>query len=106
MEWSFDSKYVLCGVFSKSLVQVWSILDSKWACRISEGVAGMVRATWAPDGRHVLTVSDFQLNLTVWSLMDSSSVVIPNPKLGSGAAGACFFIPRCPSLSLRVMTWA
>jgi WD40 repeat protein len=35
---------------------------------------------WSPDSRHVLTVADFQIHLTVWSLLDRSSKCIKNPK--------------------------
>lgn len=36
---------------------------------------------WAPDSRHFITVSDFQLHATVWSLMDGAKYIIRNPKL-------------------------
>uniref|UniRef100_A0A1I8FPS7 EGF-like domain-containing protein n=1 Tax=Macrostomum lignano TaxID=282301 RepID=A0A1I8FPS7_9PLAT len=32
-----------------------------WACKIDEGVAGLVAACWAPDSRRVLTTADFNL---------------------------------------------
>ena len=62
------------------MVQVWSVTDPTWHCKITEGIAGLVNAIWAPDGRHVLTVAEFQLHLTIWSLLDGSSQCIQQPK--------------------------
>jgi hypothetical protein len=59
------------------------VKDATWSCKISEGVAGMTHALWAPDSRHVITVSDFQLHASVWSLVDSSKSMIRHPKLGA-----------------------
>mmetsp|Transcript_13438 Transcript_13438/g.22875 ORF Transcript_13438/g.22875 Transcript_13438/m.22875 type:complete len:424 (-) Transcript_13438:21-1292(-) len=40
----------------------------------------MVNCFWAPTSRHILTVSQFNLRLTVWSLVDSSVQYIQSPK--------------------------
>lgn len=45
-----------------------SVSRPSWQCRIREGMAGMVRALWVPDARHVVTFSDFNLHMSVWSL--------------------------------------
>jgi WD40 repeat protein len=37
-------------------------------------------ARWVPDSRQVITISDFQLRLTIWSLVDESVSYIKNPK--------------------------
>ena len=39
---------------------------------------------WAPDSRHVLTMSDFQLRITLWSLVSKSVAYIKYPKLAQG----------------------
>ena len=31
-----------------------------------------VNAVWAPDGRHILVTADFQLHVTVWSLVSQA----------------------------------
>ena len=67
--------------------QVFALDNKDWMCRIHEGVAGMVRhcaacrggfaryrmpqvqAVWGPDGRHILVTADFQLHVTIWSLV-------------------------------------
>lgn len=38
---------------------------------------------WTPDSRHYITVADFQLHATVWSLVDSAKYVIRSPKLAA-----------------------
>lgn len=40
---------------------------------------------WSPDSRHILTTSDFQLRLTVWSLVSTACVHVPWPKHASRA---------------------
>ena len=35
---------------------------------------------WAPTSRHILTVSEFNLRLTIWSLVDKSVQYIEGPK--------------------------
>jgi len=80
-----DSQYVLCGMFSRNAVQIFSIADGDWRCRVNEGVAGIVNAAWAPDSRSILTESNFGLQTVVWSLVDSSSYVIASPKASTSA---------------------
>eukprot|EP00052_Salpingoeca_macrocollata_P032885 m.6740 g.6740 ORF g.6740 m.6740 type:complete len:436 (+) comp4375_c0_seq1:162-1469(+) len=88
VEWSCDSVYVLCAMYKRGTVQVWSMEEPTWTCKIDEGAAGLEYARWAPDGRHVLTTSNFQLRTTIWSLISQRSFFIKNPKFP--AAGAAF----------------
>eukprot|EP00873_Tetraselmis_striata_P028565 jgi/Tetstr1/448829/TSEL_036055.t1 len=80
LEWSCDSQYVLCALFKRAIAQVWSIEEPDWTCKIDEGPAGIAHARWAPDGRHILTVADFHIRITVWSLISRSCVYINGPK--------------------------
>ena len=41
----------------------------------------MQHACWAPDGQHILVVSDFQIRISVWSLVTKLCVHLPGPKL-------------------------
>lgn len=82
IEWSCDSQYVLCAIYSRALVQVWSVEQPEWTCRITEGVAGLTYARWSSDGRHILTTADFNLHMTIWSLVNRSQHYIRNPKFG------------------------
>jgi len=82
LEWSCDSKYVLCGLFARGLAQVWSVDpdEADWHAKIDEGPLGLAHVRWAPDGRHVLATSDFRLRVTVWSLVDRSVSYLQYPK--------------------------
>eukprot|EP00252_Welwitschia_mirabilis_P019741 TRINITY_DN4656_c0_g1_i1.p1 TRINITY_DN4656_c0_g1~~TRINITY_DN4656_c0_g1_i1.p1 ORF type:complete len:393 (-),score=58.09 TRINITY_DN4656_c0_g1_i1:241-1419(-) len=65
------------------MVQAWSLSQPEWTCKIDEGHAGIAYARWSPDSRHILTVSDFQLRLTVWSLLNTACIHVQWPKHGS-----------------------
>lgn len=80
MAWSPDSDHVLCGLYRRATVQVFSASDPEWTATISEGPAGVVAARFAPGGQHVLLTSDFQVRLSVWSLADQSCAYLRGPK--------------------------
>lgn len=40
----------------------------------------VIPGRWSPDSRHILTTSEFQLRLTVWSLVSTACVHVPWPK--------------------------
>lgn len=62
------------------MMQVWSVSNSEWHCKIDEGPVGLAYARWSPDGRHVLAASDFNLRITIWSLLDRAVYYIRYPK--------------------------
>lgn len=80
LEFSADSEYILCALYARSAIQVFSVTNAEWKCRINEGVAGLVSACWAPDSRNVLAESDFGICLSVWSLPDEKHSIISMPK--------------------------
>ncbi|XP_039612031.1 WD repeat-containing protein WRAP73 isoform X1 [Polypterus senegalus] len=80
VEWSSDSSFILCAMFKRGLVQVWSMEQPDWHCKIDEGSAGLVAARWSPDGRHILNTTEFHLRITVWSLCTKSVSYIKYPK--------------------------
>jgi hypothetical protein len=84
VEFSPDSSYVLCIYLLRAAVQCFSLSDPEWKCRINEGAAGLINAHWLPDSRGIVTVSDFGVQLSIWSLLDGTSQVILNPKQGLG----------------------
>ena len=43
----------------QGLLQIWSMRNSEWTCRIYEGLAGISHARWA-DSEMVLVTVDFQ----------------------------------------------
>nr|AGT21477.1 WD40 repeat-like superfamily protein [Tarenaya spinosa] len=83
IEWALDSEYILCGLYKRPMIQAWSLAQPEWMCKIDEGPAGIAYARWSPDSRHILTTSEFQLRLTVWSLLNTACVHVQWPKHGS-----------------------
>ncbi|XP_020222888.1 WD repeat-containing protein WRAP73 [Cajanus cajan] len=83
IEWALDSEYILCGLYKKPMIQAWSLTQPEWTCKIDEGPAGIAYARWSPDSRHILTTSDFQLRLIVWSLLNTACVHLQCPKHAS-----------------------
>ncbi|XP_064534433.1 WD repeat-containing protein WRAP73 isoform X1 [Pseudopipra pipra] len=87
IEWSSDSLFILCAMYKRGIVQVWSLEQPDWHCKIDEGSAGLVASCWSPDGRHILNTTEFhcslslcQLRITVWSLCTKSVSYIKYPK--------------------------
>lgn len=83
IEWALDSEYILCGLYKRPMLQAWSLAQPEWTCKIDEGPAGISYARWSPDSRHILTTSEFQLRLTVWSLLNTACIHLQWPKHGS-----------------------
>lgn len=83
IEWAPDSEYILCGLYKRPMIQAWSLTQPEWTCKIDEGPAGVAYARWSPDSRHILTTSEFQLRLTVWSLLNTACIHVQWPKHGS-----------------------
>ncbi|XP_026966238.1 WD repeat-containing protein WRAP73 isoform X10 [Sagmatias obliquidens] len=93
IEWSADSLFILCALYKRGLVQVWSVEQPEWHCKIDEGSAGLAASCWSPDGRHVLNTTEFHLRITVWSLCTKSVSYIKYPKAcqqGESARGITF----------------
>ncbi|KAM4651427.1 WD repeat-containing protein WRAP73 [Discoglossus pictus] len=80
IEWSADSMFILCAMYKRGLVQVWSLEQPEWHCKIDEGSAGLVSSCWSPDGRHILNTTEFHLRITLWSLSAKSVSYIKYPK--------------------------
>lgn len=72
VEWASDSKYILCAMYKRRVVQAFSLEDAEWHCRIDEGSLGILDAQWSPDGRHILTTAKYHLRITIWSLLNRS----------------------------------
>ena len=81
ISFSPDSTLIFGAQYKRKIVQVFSLKDPAWMCKIDEALAGLTHAQWAPDSRHILTRSDFNLRLSVWSLIRKSVTYIKQPKL-------------------------
>lgn len=88
LAWSPSGEHILCGMYKRGTVQVFSIVDQEWTCCITEGLAGIVSARWCPSGQDVLLTAEFQVKLSVWSLVDQSCHHLPPPK--HAEAGVAF----------------
>lgn len=89
IEFSSDSNYILCGIFNRLSIQIFSLHDTTWRCRINESIAGIVSCCWCPDSRHVLVESDFGIQLAIWSLIENTSYIIHSPKTNCFAFSDC-----------------
>ena len=56
----------------------------EWNCKIDEGSSRLIACYWSADSRHILTMSDFRLRLTLWSLVNKTVSYIKYPKLTQG----------------------
>jgi len=77
--WSCDSEYLLAASAKKGIVEVFKLRDENWNARIEAGVEGLLKAEWAPDGRHILCFSQWGLRVTIWSLVTSNATYIQFP---------------------------
>ncbi len=80
LEFSPNSLYLLVGLFTRNAIQIFSLSEPDWNCRINEGMAGVINAQWLPDSLSVMTESDFGVYLSIWSLTDNTQSVISLPK--------------------------
>lgn len=99
IEFSKDSEYIYCAIYNRATVQIFSLTDLQWRCRINESIAGMVSVTWAPDSRHVLVESDFGIQLAIWSLLENTSYIIHSPKPN------CITFSDCQRCVLHLLTF-
>ena len=64
-------------------VETTTTEEEEWTCRITEGAAGIGNAFWGPTSRHVITLADFNVRMSIWSLEDRSCVHVKFPKLST-----------------------
>ncbi|KAI9325583.1 WD40-repeat-containing domain protein [Obelidium mucronatum] len=76
--WAPDA--ALLAVATRRTATVWSLADPQWRAVVDAGAAGLARLRWAPDARSLLVFSDFQLRVTVWSLVAGDAASIQHPK--------------------------
>ncbi|CAF0917363.1 unnamed protein product [Rotaria sordida] len=80
IEWSYDSRFILAGLIKRNAIQIFSLDNPEWKCKIDEGSAGLCQVHWAPDSRHILTTAQFHLRITVWSLTSKNISYMKYPK--------------------------
>jgi hypothetical protein len=62
LQWSPDSDLILCVSYKLKTFQIWCLSNEKWTAQIDEGLAGLVKVMWTPDGRHLMSFSDFNVD--------------------------------------------
>ena len=80
IQWSKNSKLILVGLYKRSRCEIRNIENSNWYCSIDEGVQGMKYSLFSPDSLHVLTISEYNIKLSIRSLIDKSLLYINYPK--------------------------
>ncbi|XP_017757311.1 PREDICTED: WD repeat-containing protein WRAP73-like [Eufriesea mexicana] len=80
LEWSKNSEYILCANIKKAIIQIYSIRYPEWKYKLIEGSAGLESVTWSPDSKYILTLSDFNIQISIWSLENQNVTHIQNVK--------------------------
>ena len=79
-----DSDFLLVSIFSAGVTFVYRTATDKdsatWRAKIAEGLSGLREIVWSPDSRHILTMADFNVKLTIWSLTQKKVRYIKSPK--------------------------
>jgi hypothetical protein len=60
--WSSDSEYVFAACAKSGSVSVFRMRDEEWSTTIDSGAEGLLKAEWAPDGRHILCFSEWAVS--------------------------------------------
>ena len=77
--WSPDSTLVLMAFYKTGICEVRAISNPKWTCTINESQSGIINCLWTPDSRKILLFNDFNVRMSIWSLVDKSTVYINSP---------------------------
>ena len=65
---------------SRQRVQVFDLANPKWECTLDAGLVGVDHAYFSPDGRSLICVAEFNIIMTIFSLVDKSVKTIEWPK--------------------------
>ena len=80
IQWSKNSKLILIGLYKRARCEIRNIENQKWYCSIDEGIQGMKYALFSPDSFHILSICDYNIKLSIRSLVDKSLLYINFPK--------------------------
>ena len=80
LEFSPDSEFILASNFKIGVTQVFRVLHSDWRAKITEGPSGLVDIQFSPDSRHLISLADFNIKLTIWSMIEKRTRYIKFPK--------------------------
>lgn len=80
IQWSKNSKLLLVGLYKRARCEIRNIENPKWYCSIDEGIQGMKYSLFSPDSLHILSICDYNIKLSIRSLVDKSLLIINFPK--------------------------
>ena len=84
IEWSYNSEYILVGLFAYHLVIVQSLNSYNLSYKVDEGLFGISAAFFLPKNTNqIFTINSFSTRLTIWSLNEKTSHFITSPKYPS-----------------------
>ncbi len=61
VSWAPGSDLIMVASYKLGIFQVFSLQDEEWTAKVDEGILGCCRVMWAPDARHILSFSEFQV---------------------------------------------
>ncbi|XP_017876608.1 WD repeat-containing protein WRAP73-like [Ceratina calcarata] len=99
LEWFTNSEYILCANIKKAIVQIYSVHYPEWKYKLVEGSAGLESVSCSPDSKYLLTFSDFNIQISVWSLESQSVTHIQNVK---SSFNELYFSPNGNKLAVVV----
>jgi WD40 repeat protein len=68
------------GLYKRSRCEIRNIENPKWYCSIDEGIQGMKYSLFSPDSFHILSICEYNIKLSIRSLLDKSLFFIKFPK--------------------------
>ena len=80
VQFSPDSEFIFASNFKIGVTQVFRVLHSDWKAKITEGPGGLVDIQFSPDSRHLISFADFNVKLTIWSMIEKRTRYIKFPK--------------------------
>lgn len=97
-------------IADEETIQVYDMKDDKWTATINQGFGGIRNVDFGRNQDEVIVFADYQvmlprkpsgytslteiaqLKVTVWSLVNSKHVEIPNPKFSTNGKRTQFFL--------------
>jgi len=86
-----NSQLILVAGYKAGVVLIFSVEEEEWRGRVLCGAGGLAGVAWGGDSRHVLTLGEWGVVLTVWSLASKSVLYVKNPKMWSTGPGTVLF---------------
>ena len=81
ISFSPDSSLILSAFYKSGIIEVRSVTNTiNFSCTITETSNGVSYALFTPDSRKIIIANDFNVRLSIKSLIDKSTVYINYPK--------------------------